>query len=147
MSASIGMALSADGTEDAEEILSNADIAMYRAKSNGRSRYELFDEAMQLWVTTQVALEVALREALPRDELRLFCQPIIAADTGLIRGFEALLRWERPGFGLVSPDDFIPMAEEAGLMLDIGAWVLEEACRHTAEWWRALAASGVSASP
>ncbi len=136
VSASIGMALSADGTEDAEVILSNADIAMYRAKSNGRSRYELFDEAMQLWVTTQVALEVALREALPRNELRLFCQPFIAADTGLIRGFEALLRWERPGFGLVSPDDFIPVAEEAGLMLDIGAWVLEAACRHAAEWWR-----------
>lgn len=136
VSASIGMALSADGTEDAEVILSNADIAMYRAKSNGRSRYELFDEAMQLWVTAQVALEVALREALPRNELRLFCQPFIAADTGLIRGFEALLRWERPGFGLVSPDDFIPMAEEAGLMLDIGAWVLEETCRHAAEWLR-----------
>jgi diguanylate cyclase (GGDEF)-like protein/PAS domain S-box-containing protein len=136
VSASIGMALSADGTEAADVILSNADIAMYRAKSNGRSRYELFDAAMQLWVTTQVSLEAALREALPRNELRLFCQPFVAADTGLVRGFEALLRWERPGFGLVSPDDFIPMAEEAGLMLDIGAWVLEEACRHAAEWWR-----------
>ena len=136
VSASIGMALSADGTEPADVILSNADIAMYRAKGNGRSRYELFDEAMQLWVTTQVALEAALREAVPRNELRLFCQPFIAADTGLVRGFEALLRWERPGYGLVSPDAFIPMAEEAGLMLDIGGWVLEEACRHAAEWWR-----------
>ena len=130
------MALSADGNEPAEEILSNADIAMYRAKGNGRSRYELFDEAMQLWVTTQVALEAALREAVPRNELRLFCQPFIAADTGMVRGFEALLRWERPGFGLVAPEAFIPMAEEAGLMLDIGGWVLEEACRHAAEWWR-----------
>jgi diguanylate cyclase (GGDEF)-like protein/PAS domain S-box-containing protein len=136
VSASIGMALSADGTEPADVILSNADIAMYRAKGNGRSRYELFDEAMQLWVTTQVALEAALRQAVPRDELRLFCQPFIAAESGLIRGFEALLRWERPDFGLVSPEDFIPMAEEAGLMLDIGGWVLEEACRHAAEWWR-----------
>jgi diguanylate cyclase (GGDEF)-like protein/PAS domain S-box-containing protein len=137
VSASIGMALSADGTEPADVILSNADIAMYRAKGNGRSRYELFDEAMQLWVTTQVALEEALRLAVPRNELRLFCQPFIAADTGLIRGFEALLRWERPGFGLVPPDDFLAMAEEAGLMLDIGGWVLEEACRNAAEWWRA----------
>jgi diguanylate cyclase (GGDEF)-like protein/PAS domain S-box-containing protein len=136
VSASIGMALSNDGTELADTILSNADIAMYRAKGNGRSRYELFDEAMQQWVTTQVALETALREAIPRDELRMFCQPFIAADTGMIRGFEALLRWERPGFGLVSPDEFIPMAEEAGLMLDIGTWVLEEACRHAAEWYR-----------
>ena len=136
VSASIGMALSADGREPAEEILSNADIAMYRAKGNGRSRYELFDETMQLWVTTQVALEAALREAVPNNELRLFCQPFIAADTGLVRGFEALLRWERPGFGLVAPSEFLSMAEEAGLMLDIGAWVLEEACRHAAEWWR-----------
>jgi len=136
VSASIGMALSADGDESAEEILSNADIAMYRAKGNGRSRYELFDEAMQLWVTAQVALEAALREAVPRNELRLFCQPFISADTGMVRGFEALVRWERPGFGLVAPDAFIPMAEEAGLMLDIGGWVLEEACRHAAEWWR-----------
>ena len=136
VSASIGMALSADGTEPADVILSNADIAMYRAKGNGRSRYELFDEAMQMWVTTQVALEAALRHAVPRDELRLFCQPFIAADTGLVRGFEALLRWERPGFGLVAPDEFIAMAEEAGLMLDVGGWVLEEACRHAAEWWR-----------
>jgi diguanylate cyclase (GGDEF)-like protein/PAS domain S-box-containing protein len=136
VSASIGMALSADGNEPAEVILSNADIAMYRAKGNGRGRYELFDEAMQMWVTTQIALEAALREAVPRNELRLFCQPFIAADTGLIRGFEALLRWERPGFGLVAPDEFIGMAEEAGVMLDIGRWVLEEACRNAAEWWR-----------
>ena len=134
--ASIGMALSADGNEAADEILANADIAMYRAKGNGRSRYELFDEVMQQWVTKQVALEAALRQAVPRNELRLYCQPFIAADTGRIRGFEALLRWDRPGFGLVSPDDFIPMAEEAGLMLDIGGWVLEEACRHAVEWQR-----------
>ena len=134
--ASIGMALSADGNEAADEILANADIAMYRAKGNGRGRYELFDEAMQEWVTTQVALEAALRHAVPRNELQLFCQPFVAADTGRIRGFEALLRWNRPGFGLVSPDEFIPMAEEAGLMLDIGSWVLEEACRQAVEWDR-----------
>jgi diguanylate cyclase (GGDEF)-like protein len=136
VSASIGMVLSVDGTEAAETILENADIAMYRAKGNGRSRYELFDEAMQQWVTTQVALEAALREAVPRNELRLFCQPFVAAETGMIRGFEALLRWERPGFGLVPPEEFIPMAEEAGLMLEIGQWVIEEACRHAAEWAR-----------
>ena len=136
VSASIGIALSADGTETAEAILANADIAMYRAKNNGRSRYELFDETMQQWVTTQVALEADLRQSLSRNELRLFCQPFIAADTGMIRGFEALLRWERPGFGLVMPDDFIPVAEETGLIVDIGGWVLEEACRHAASWAR-----------
>jgi diguanylate cyclase (GGDEF)-like protein/PAS domain S-box-containing protein len=136
VSASIGIALSADGIVSADAILANADIAMYRAKDNGRSRYELFDETMQQWITTQVALETALRQALARDELRLFCQPFIEADTGMIRGFEALVRWERPGFGLVMPDDFIPIAEETGLIVDIGAWVLEEACRHAAEWAR-----------
>ncbi len=136
VSASIGLALSADGTESADTILANADIAMYRAKDNGRSRYELFDEAMQQWVTTQVALEAALRQAVSQNELRLYCQPFISAESGEIRGFEALLRWERPGFGVVSPDEFIPVAEDTGLILDIGAWVLEEACRQAAEWDR-----------
>ena len=121
-------------------ILSNADIAMYRAKGNGRSRYELFDEAMQLWVTTQVALEAALREAVPRNELRLFCQPFIAADTGIdprLRG--ARCAGSDPASVSSRPTTFIPMAEEAGLMLDIGGWVLEEACRHAAGWCAPLA--------
>jgi diguanylate cyclase (GGDEF)-like protein/PAS domain S-box-containing protein len=134
--ASVGIALSADGTETADSILSNADIAMYRAKENGRGRYELFDATMQQWITAQARVESSLRQALPRAELRLFCQPFIASDTGTIRGFEALLRWERPGFGLVAPNEFIRIAEETGLIVDIGTWVLEQACVHAARWAR-----------
>ena len=136
VSASIGIALSAADTKTADAILANADIAMYRAKDNGRNRYELFDATMQQWITTQAALETALRQSLARNELRLFCQPFIEADTGTISGFEALLRWERPGFGLMTPDEFIPIAEESGLIVDIGRWVLDEACRHAASWAR-----------
>ncbi len=136
LSASVGIAFCSHGTETADEILTNADLAMYRAKNNGRSCFALFDRAMQEWITTEMALESALREAVPRHELRLFCQPFIDADTGAIRGFEALVRWERPGFGLVAPDSFVPAAEDTGLIVDIGAWVLEEGCRHAAAWER-----------
>ena len=136
VSASIGIALSADGTDSADAILANADIAMYRAKDNGRSRYELFDAAMQRWVSAQLALETALRQAICREELRVHYQPIIATDDGSIRGFEALVRWQRPGFGLVGPNEFIPTAEDSGLINDIGAWVLGQACRQAATWAR-----------
>jgi diguanylate cyclase (GGDEF)-like protein/PAS domain S-box-containing protein len=136
LSASIGIALCTNGNDTSDAILANADIAMYRAKDSGRNRYTLFDEAMQEWVTNQLALEADLRQAVARNELRLFCQPFIAADDGSIRGFEALVRWQRPGFGLVTPDAFIPAAEDSGLIVDIGAWVLEEACRHAATWAR-----------
>jgi diguanylate cyclase (GGDEF)-like protein/PAS domain S-box-containing protein len=134
VSATIGIAFSVDGTETADAILANADIAMYRAKDNGRSCYELFDEDMQQWVAAQGALETALRQAVSRDELRLYCQPIVETETGSVSGFEALVRWERPGFGLVAPDSFIPTAEETGLIVDIGNWVLDQACSHAASW-------------
>jgi diguanylate cyclase (GGDEF)-like protein/PAS domain S-box-containing protein len=134
VSASIGIAFSVDGADAVDALIANADLAMYRAKQNGRSRYELFDDAMQKWVLSQTALEHDLRLAVPRNELRLFCQPVVEADTGDIRAFEALVRWERPGFGLVAPDDFISIAEETGLIVDIGSWVLNEACDHAARW-------------
>ena len=134
ISASVGIAFSYDGSQTADALLANADIAMYRAKSNGRSRYELFDAAMQEWVTTHVALETALRQAVARNELRLYAQPVVESETGIVRSFEALVRWERPGVGFVDPDQFIPTAEETGLIVDIGAWVLDQACRHAATW-------------
>jgi diguanylate cyclase (GGDEF)-like protein/PAS domain S-box-containing protein len=132
--ASIGIAYSVGGTETSDKMLANADIAMYRAKKNGRACYELFDEEMQHWISTTVKREAALRHAVPRNELVLYTQPIVAADSGAIRGFEALVRWDRPGFGRVLPDSFIPTAEETGLILDIGGWVLDESCRHAARW-------------
>ena len=137
MSASIGIALSTDGTELADALLANADIAMYRAKDNGRNRYELFDATMQQWVTTQLALEVALRHAV-RSPTNCSCTTSRSsrASPEPIRGFEALVRWERPGFGLVGPDAFIPTAEDTGLIIEIGAWVLEEACHQAAAWAR-----------
>lgn len=136
ISASIGIAMSVDGTETPDQVLDNADIAMYRAKDRGRRCFELFDQAMQHWVKERVALESELRHAVDRDELRLFCQPIVRGASGQIVGFEALVRWERPGHGLVPPGEFIPVAEESGLIVDIGTWVLGEACHHAANWAR-----------
>jgi diguanylate cyclase (GGDEF)-like protein/PAS domain S-box-containing protein len=134
MSASVGIALCSSASETAETMLANADIAMYRAKEKGRRRYELFDETMQLWVTSQAELEAALRAALSNDELRLFYQPIVESSSGVIRGFEALVRWEPLDAGLVMPDEFIPLAEETGMIIDIGKWVLNQACADAANW-------------
>ncbi|HEY5012473.1 MAG TPA: EAL domain-containing protein [Acidimicrobiia bacterium] len=134
VSASVGIVLSVDGNETADAVLKNADTAMYRAKASGGSGYELFDEAMQHWVATRLEVEVALRRAVAQGELRLHYQPVVVADTGQVSSFEALVRWERPGFGLVQPGEFITIAEETGLILEIGAWVLGEACREAAAW-------------
>src|ERR1700730_15910421 len=133
-SVSIGIALSNSAYEQPEEILRDADTAMYRAKSLGKARYEVFDADMRASVIARLQLETYLRRALERGEFRNFYQPIVALVSGEIAGFEALLRWQHPTRGLLTPNEFIPVAEETGLISDLGWWNLREACRQITEW-------------
>jgi diguanylate cyclase (GGDEF)-like protein/PAS domain S-box-containing protein len=133
-SASIGIALSSPSYQQPEEIMRDADTAMYHAKSLGKSRYEVFDADMRATVIARLELETDLRRALERGEFRNFYQPIVALETGQIIGFEALMRWQHPTRGLIGPEIFIPVAEETGLIRDLGWWSLGEACRRLGEW-------------
>jgi diguanylate cyclase (GGDEF)-like protein len=139
-SVSIGIALSNSSYEQAEDILRDADTAMYRAKSLGKARYEVFDADMRASVIARLQLETDLRHALEREEFRNFYQPIVDLASGEIVGFEALLRWQHPTRGLLGPEEFIPVAEETGLIRELGWWNLREACRQISEWRAALAA-------
>jgi len=134
LTVSIGISLGAGAEVTAEDLLRDADAAMYRAKDGGRARYEVFDQAMRRRVTERLETEAALRRALERDEFRVYYQPQINVVTGELVGFEALLRWEHPERGVVLPGEFMPVAESTGLIVGIGAWVLEEACREAAAW-------------
>jgi EAL domain-containing protein (putative c-di-GMP-specific phosphodiesterase class I) len=132
--ASIGIAHAKNGDERAEELLRDADSAMYHAKEAGRGRVEVFDDTMRARALARHATENALHRALERGELRVFFQPVVALSDARCIGAEALVRWQHPERGLVPPADFVPLAEETGLVVELGAWVLEEAARNAARW-------------
>lgn len=133
-SASIGIAISPHDGEDIETLVKNADGAMYRAKDCGRNNYQFHTPFAQRRAEVRLTLETALRRAIERDELFLVYQPQVDLHTGHITGFETLLRWNRPGFGVMEPKDFIPLAEEIGSIVTIGEWVLWTACRQMRAW-------------
>jgi EAL domain-containing protein (putative c-di-GMP-specific phosphodiesterase class I) len=135
-SASVGIALSTSVHENAEQLLQDADVAMRRAKALGGSRCEMFDEAMHTRAVNRLKLEAELRQAIAQDQFRLYYQPIVQLRSGRITGIEALLRWQHPGQGLISPDKFIAAAEDTGLLLATGHWVIREACQQLQRWMR-----------
>jgi EAL domain-containing protein (putative c-di-GMP-specific phosphodiesterase class I) len=135
VSASLGIAA---GTVEATaaSLLRDADVAMYRAKTTGKARWTVYDPAMRTAAVERLMLESDLIGALDRGELALVYQPVVALETEEVVGFEALIRWHHPTLGLVVPDRFIPIAEDTGLIIPIGAWVLQEACQTAARWQR-----------
>ena len=134
LTASIGVSVHPDDGLDAETLIKNADTAMYQAKENGRQSYQFFKPAMNVRAVERQSIEESLRRALERKEFSLHYQPKVKLDTGEITGAEALLRWTHPTRGLVSPATFIPVAEDCGLILPIGRWVLREACEQARTW-------------
>ena len=144
--ATIGIVVADETNCDVTKLLSNADFALYRAKSEGRGIYRHFDPAMNAEMLQRKTMERQLRRAIIRDELRLHYQPVVDLRDGSLKGFEALVRWHHPDGHMVSPSDFIPIAEECGLINLIGDWVLAQACSDAAKWTEPLQVS-VNVSP
>ncbi|KKB03479.1 putative bifunctional diguanylate cyclase/phosphodiesterase [Pantoea anthophila] len=134
VSLSLGIAVYPGDGVDERELMFNADAAMYHTKNNGRNGYTFFQPSMNIQAQSQLQLNNDLWQALDNDELRLFYQPKFCAPRGPILGFEALLRWQHPQHGLLSPDKFLPMAEKTGMIVNIGNWVIQEACRQLRQW-------------
>ena len=145
-SGSVGIALSSGPGCTAEDLLRDADVAMYASKKGGKGRHEVFDPGMGQKARERLELEIGLRRALERGEFVVHYQPKVSMSDGGVRGYEALVRWEHPEEGLLFPGGFVPCAEETGLIVPLGAWVLKEACRQ-AQDWRAGWSAGQEGEP
>jgi len=139
--ASIGIAVSATGYARAEDVLRDADTALYRAKSLGRGRREIFDTAVLRSAQAALQMEADFKQALERGEFLLFYQPVVSLETNEISGFEALVRWQHPVRGMILPVEFIPIAEKTGFIVPLGNWILREACAQLGAWQQSLPVS------
>lgn len=145
-SASIGIAFCDRDYKSPSEILRDADTAMYHAKALGKARQEVFHTAMYAENLARLQLEIDLRRGIEREEFELYYQPIVSLETDRISGFEALLRWHHPQRGMIPPDKFIPIAEETGLIMPIGKWILQKACQQMQQWQQQFSIAGLKIS-